>query len=54
MILLGAAANAATVAVGGFVGLFAGKLLPERLQKSLISALALVVIGIALPGIDGS
>ena len=34
MILLGAAANAATVAVGGFVGLFAGKLLPERLQKS--------------------
>ena len=54
MILLGAAANAATVAVGGFVGLFAGKLLPERLQKSLISALALVVIGIALPGIDDS
>lgn len=51
MILLGAAVNAATVVVGGLAGLFLGKLLPDRLQKALMSALALVVIGIAIPGI---
>ena len=54
MILLGPLVNGAAVVVGGLVGLFAGKLLPERLQKTLISALALVVIGIAIPGIGDS
>ena len=52
MILLGAAVNGAAIAVGGFVGLFAGRFLPDRLQKTLMCALALVVIGIAVPGID--
>lgn len=54
MILLGAAVNAATIIVGGTVGLFLGKLLSERMQKTLMNALALVVIGIAIPGIDDS
>lgn len=54
MILLGAAVNSAAVAAGGLAGLFIGKLLPDRLQKALMSALALVVIGIAIPGIGQS
>lgn len=54
MILLGAAVNGAAIAAGGFVGLFAGRFLPDRLQKTLMCALALVVIGIAVPGIDDS
>ena len=33
MILLGAAVNGAAIAAGGFVGLFAGRFLPDRLQK---------------------
>ena len=45
MILLGAAVNGAAIAAGGFVGLFAGRFLPDRLQKTLMCALALVVIG---------
>lgn len=54
MILLGAIVNAATIVGGGLIGLFVGKLLPERLQKTLMNALALVVIGIAIPGIGDS
>ena len=54
MILLGAAVNGAAIAAGGFVGLFAGRFLPDRLQKTLMCTLALVVIGIAVPGIDDS
>ena len=54
MILLGAAVNGAAIAAGGFVGLFAGRFLLDRLQKTLMCALALVVIGIAVPGIDDS
>ena len=48
------AVNGAAIAAGGFVGLFAGRFLPDRLQKTLMCALALVVIGIAVPGIDDS
>ena len=54
MILLGSIVNGAAIAVGGFAGLFVGKLLPDRMQKTLMSALALVVIGIAVPGISDS
>lgn len=54
MILLGALVNGAAIVVGSFAGLFMGKLLPDRLQKTLMTALALVVIGIAVPGIDDS
>mgnify|MGYP004509606349 FL=1 len=51
MILLGSLVNGAAVVVGGLVGLFAGKLLPERLRGSLMSALSLMTIGIAVPGL---
>lgn len=54
MILLGAIANSAAVLVGGAVGLFAGKLLSPRIQKAVTSALALLVMSVAIPGIDDS
>lgn len=54
MILLGAIANSAAVLVGGAVGLFAGKLLSPRIQKAVTCALALLVMSVAIPGIDDS
>lgn len=54
MILLGAIVNSAAVLVCGAVGLFAGKLLSPRIQKAVTSALALLVMSVAIPGIDDS
>ena len=51
MIMLGSLVNGAAVVVGGLVGMFAGKLLPERLRGSLMAALSLMTIGIAVPGL---
>ena len=51
MILLGSIVNGGAIVVGGRVGLFAGKLLPERLRGSLMAALSLMTIGIAVPGL---
>lgn len=51
MILMGSLINAAAVVVGGLLGVFVGKLLPERLRTTLMSALALMTIGIAVPGL---
>lgn len=51
MILLGSLVNGGTIIVGGLVGLFAGKLLQERLRGSLMAALSLMTIGIAVPGL---
>ena len=34
MILLGSLVNAGAILVGGLVGMFAGKLLPERLRRA--------------------
>ena len=51
MILLGSLVNAGAVVVGGLVGMFAGKLLPERLRGSVMAALSLMTIGIAAPGL---
>lgn len=51
MILLGSLVNGAAVVVGGLVGMFAGKLLPERLRGSVMAALSLITIGIAIPGL---
>ena len=51
MILLGSLVNGAAVVVGGLVGMFAGKLLPERLRGSVMAALSLMTIGIAAPGL---
>ena len=50
MILLGSLVNAGAILVGGLVGMFAGKLLPERLRTSVMAALSLMTIGIAVPG----
>ena len=54
MILLGAIVNSAAILVCGTVGLFAGKLLSPRIQKAVTSALALLVMSVAIPGIDDS
>lgn len=35
----------------GLIGMFAGKLLPERLRGSVMAALSLMTIGIAAPGL---
>ncbi len=35
----------------GLIGMFAGKLLPERLRGSVMTALSLMTIGIAAPGL---
>lgn len=51
MILLGSLVNGGAIIVGSLVGLFAGKLLPERLRGSLMAALSLMTIGIAVPGL---
>ena len=51
MILLGSLANAGAIVVGGLIGMFAGKLLPERLRGSVMAALSLMTIGIAAPGL---
>ena len=54
MILTGAIVNAAAIAVGAIVGMFGSKLMPERMKTTIISALALITIGIAVPGLMGS
>ena len=50
MILLGSAVNGLAIVVGGLIGMFAGKLLPERIRTALVPAMSLVTIGIAVPG----
>ena len=44
MILLGTAINGMAIVAGGVLGMLVGRLMPERLRTSLMSALALVVI----------
>mgnify|MGYP003294056998 FL=1 len=50
MILLGSAVNGIAIVVGGLIGMFAGKLLPERIRTALVPTMSLVTIGIAVPG----
>lgn len=54
MILTGSLINGAAVVAGALVGMLGGKLLPERMKTAIISALALITIGIAVPGLMGS
>lgn len=54
MILLGAFVNLFAVIVGALVGMAAGKFLNERVRSTIISAIGLVTIGIAVPGLLGS
>lgn len=50
MILLGAGVNGLAIVAGGLIGMFAGKLLPERIRTALVPTMSLVTIGIAVPG----
>ena len=50
MILLGSAVNGIAIVIGGLIGLFAGKLLPERIRTALVPTMSLVTIRIAVPG----
>ena len=50
MVLLGSAVNGIAIVIGGLIGMFAGKLLPERIRTALVPTMSLVTIGIAIPG----
>ena len=50
MILLGSAVNGIAIVIGGLIGMFAGKLLPERIRTALVPTMSLVTIGLAVPG----
>ena len=54
MIFTGAIVNFITVVAGTLVGLVAGKFLNERIRTATMSAVALIVIGIAIPGLMNS
>ena len=54
MILTGALVNFATVVAGTLVGLVAGKFLNERIRTATMNAVALIVLGIAVPGLMSS
>lgn len=54
MILTGAIVNGIAVVIGALVGMLGGKLLNESMKTAIISALALITIGIAVPGLLGS
>ena len=54
MILTGALVNRITVVAGTLVGLVAGKFLNERIRAATMSAVALITIGIAVPGLMNS
>ena len=54
MILTGALVNLITVVAGTLVGLVAGRFLNERIRAATMSAVALITIGIAVPGLMNS
>ena len=54
MILTGALVNFIAVVAGTLVGLVAGKFLNERIRAATMSAVALITIGIAVPGLMDS
>ena len=51
MILTGALVNFCTVVAGSLVGVAVGRFLSERIRTATMSAIALVTIGIAVPGL---
>ena len=51
MILLGSAVNGAAIVAGTLAGMAVGKLLKEHIKSTLIAVMALVSIGIAIPGL---
>ena len=54
MILTGALVNGVAIVVGGLAGTFGGKLMPERMKQTLLTAAALLAIGIGISGLSSS
>lgn len=54
MILTGALVNGGAIVVGGLLGTFGGKLMPEKMRQTVLGATALVSIGIGISGAIGS
>lgn len=50
MVGLGTIVNVAAIAVGGLAGTIGGKLIPERLQKTLMSAMGVSVLFVGFSG----
>jgi uncharacterized protein len=49
---LGTLINLATVAVGGLIGVFAGHRIPESMRRTIMQALGLAVVAVAVVGFD--
>lgn len=54
MILTGALVNGEAIVVGGLLGTFGGKLMPEKMRQTVLGATALVSMGIGISGAIGS
>ena len=54
MILTGALVNGGAIIVGGLLGTFGGKLMPEKMRQTVLGATALVSMGIGISGAIGS
>ena len=54
MILTGALVNGVAIVVGGLAGTFGGKLMPERMKQTLLTAAALLAMGIGISGLSSS
>ena len=54
MILTGALVNGIAIIAGGLAGTFGGKLMPERMKQTLLTAAALLAIGIGISGLSSS
>ena len=54
MILTGALVNGVAIVAGGLAGTFGGKLMPERMKQTLLTAAALLAIGIGISGLSSS
>ena len=50
MIGLGTIANTAAIVIGGIIGLFCGKRLTERYQKTIVSGMAMCVMFVGISG----
>ncbi len=54
MTLTGALVNGGVIVVAGIIGTLGGKLMPEKMKETVLSASALVSIGIGIEGAIGS
>ena len=54
MILTGALVNGGAIMIGGLLGTFGGKLMPEKMRQTVLGATALVSMGVGISGAVGS